>query len=118
MFDIKVIIKKKIEKIVNYPSPLTFDLLDEMLVFNPDKRINIENSFNNFNSKNIREGIEDPFYKGSFNFDYDNNITLDSLIKLLIKEGMILNLGLFKRFFFWVFFLEIFLLNFLLLLLL
>ena len=89
-----------------------------MLVFNPDKRINIENFFNNFNSKNIREGIEDPFYKGSFNFDYDNNITLDILIKLLIKEGMILNLGLFKRFFFWLFFLEIFLLNFLLLLLL
>ena len=79
-----------------------------MLVFNPDKRINIENSFNNFNSKNIREGIEDPFYKGSFNFDYDNNITLDSLIKLLIKEGMILNLGLFKR----VFFLVIFFRNF------
>ena len=86
--DLGKIEKKPIEKIVNYPYPLALDLLDKMLVFNPDKRISIEGALNHPYLKNIREGIEDPVYKGTLNldFDYDNNITIENLINLLVKE--------------------------------
>ena len=86
--DLGKIKKKSIEKIVNYPYPLALDLLDKMLVFNPEKRISIEDALNHPYLKNIREGIEDPVYKGTLNldFDYDNNITVESLVNLLIKE--------------------------------
>ena len=86
--DLGKIEKKPIEKIVNYPYPLALDLLDKMLVFNPDKRISIEGALNHPYLKNIREGIEDPVYKGTLNldFDYDNNITVENLINLLVKE--------------------------------
>ena len=86
--DLGKIKKKPIDKIVNYPYPLALDLLDKMLVFNPEKRISIEEALNHPYLKNIREGIEDPVYKGTLNldFDYDNNITLQSLVNLLIKE--------------------------------
>ena len=86
--DLGKIKKKPIEKIVNYPYPLALDLLDKMLVFNPEKRISIEDALNHPYLKNIREGIEDPVYKGTLNldFDYDNNITVESLVNLLIKE--------------------------------
>ncbi len=86
--DLGKIEKKPIEKIVNYPYPLALDLLDKMLIFNPDKRISIEGALNHPYLKNIREGIEDPVYKGTLNldFDYDNNITVENLINLLVKE--------------------------------
>ena len=86
--DLGKIEKKPIEKIINYPYPLALDLLDKMLVFNPDKRISIEEALNHPYLKNIREGIEDPVYKGTLNldFDYDNNITVENLINLLVKE--------------------------------
>ena len=86
--DLGKIKKKPIDKIVNYPYPLALDLLDKMLVFNPEKRISIEDALNHPYLKNIREGIEDPVYKGTLNldFDYDNNITVESLVNLLIKE--------------------------------
>ena len=86
--DLGKIKKKPIDKIVNYPYPLALDLLDKMLVFNPEKRISIEEALNHPYLKNIREGIEDPVYKGTLNldFDYDNNITVESLVNLLIKE--------------------------------
>jgi mitogen-activated protein kinase 1/3 len=86
--DLGKIEKKPIEKIINYPYPLALDLLDKMLVFNPDKRISIEGALNHPYLKNIREGIEDPVYKGTLNldFDYDHNITVEALVNLLIKE--------------------------------
>ena len=86
--DLGKIKKKPIDTIINYPYPLALDLLDKMLVFNPDKRISIEDALNHPYLKNIREGIEDPIYKGTLNldFDYDNNITVQSLVNLLIKE--------------------------------
>jgi len=85
----KKIPKKPMNKVVKYGNPEAIDLLERMLVFNPNKRLSIEEALNHPYIQNIKEeGVLDPKFEGNLNldFDYDNNITRDQLIKILIQE--------------------------------
>jgi mitogen-activated protein kinase 1/3 len=95
----KDIKRKNLEEILNYHYPLAIDLIDKMLVFNPDNRISIEEALNHEYLKEIKEGIEDPIYNGTLNldFDYDQNITLEKLMEILVNEISSFDTGILKE---------------------
>ena len=95
----KGIKRKNLEELLDYHYPLAIDLLNKMLVFNPNKRISIEECLNHEYLKEIREGIEDPIYKGTLNldFDYDQNITLEKLMEILVKEVSTFDTGIIQE---------------------
>lgn len=58
--------------IVKYNSPEALDLLEKMIVFNPAKRITVEEVLEHPYAKSIKEeGVTDPVFKGTINFDFD-----------------------------------------------
>jgi len=81
--------KKPLESVINYNNPEAIDLIDKMLVFNPNKRITVETAIQHSYVQSIKEdGVVDPKFEGTlnFDFDYDINITKDQLLQLLMKE--------------------------------
>ena len=79
--------KKNFKTILNCQNPLAVDLVEKMLVFNPDKIYSIEDCLNHPYLKNMREGIEDPVFNGIFNLDFDDkNITFSLFFVFLVKE--------------------------------
>ena len=83
----KNIPKKDFNKILKCENPNAVDLVDKMLVFNPEKRYSIEQCLNHPYLKTMREGMEDPVFNGKINLDFDNkNITLSELFVYLVKE--------------------------------
>lgn len=59
-----------------------------MIVFNPKKRISIENALEHPYLFSIRENMVDPVYSGPMNFGYESNpdLTKEDLCNLLIQE--------------------------------
>ncbi len=83
----KGIPKKDFNKILKTNNPDAVDLVEKMLVFNPEKRYSIEECLNHPYLKNMREGIEDPTFNGKINLEFDDkNITLSQLFVFLVKE--------------------------------
>ena len=83
----KNIPKKDFKKILNCENPNAVDLVEKMLVFNPEKRYSIEQCLNHPYLKNMREGIEDPIFDGKLNIDFeDKKITMSELFVYLVKE--------------------------------
>ena len=79
--------KKNFSDILKCENPLAVDLVEKMLVFNPDKRYSIEDCLNHPYLKNMREGIEDPVFNGKINLDFDDkNITFSIFFVYLVKE--------------------------------
>ena len=79
--------KKNFSDILKCENPLAVDLVEKMLVFNPDKRYSIEECLNHPYLKNMREGIEDPVFNGKINLDFDDkNITFSIFFVYLVKE--------------------------------
>ena len=79
--------KKNFSDILKCENPLAVDLVEKMLVFNPDKRYSIEDCLNHPYLKNMREGIEDPVFTGKINLDFDDkNITFSLFFVYLVKE--------------------------------
>ena len=59
-------------KIIKYDNPDALDLLEKMIVFNPNKRITIEEALEHNYAKSIKDdGVEDPIYDGTLNLDFD-----------------------------------------------
>jgi len=83
----KGIPKKDFNKILKTNNPDAVDLVEKMLVFNPEKRYSIEECLNHPYLKNMREGIEDPTFNGKINLEFDDQkITLSQLFVFLVKE--------------------------------
>ena len=83
----KNIPKKDFNKILKGANPNAVDLVEKMLVFNPEKRYSIEQCLNHPYLKAMREGMEDPVFHGKINLDFDDkNITLSELFVYLVKE--------------------------------
>ena len=83
----KGIPKKNFNKILKTNNPDAVDLVEKMLVFNPEKRYSIEECLNHPYLKNMREGIEDPTFNGKINLEFDDQkITLSQLFVFLVKE--------------------------------
>ena len=83
----KNIPKKNFNKILKCENPDAVDLVEKMLVFNPEKRYSIEQCLNHPYLKTMREGMEDPVFNGKVNLDFDDkNITLSELFVYLVKE--------------------------------
>ena len=79
--------KKDFKKILKCENLNAVDLVEKMLVFNPEKRYSIEQCLNHPYLKNMREGIEDPVFNGKINLDFDDkNINLNHLFAFLVKE--------------------------------
>ena len=79
--------KKNFSDILKCENPLAVDLVEKMLVFNPEKRYSIEDCLNHPYLKNMREGIEDPVFTGKINLDFDDkNITFSIFFVYLVKE--------------------------------
>ena len=83
----KNIPKKDFNKILKCENPDAVDLVEKMLVFNPEKRYSIEQCLNHPYLKTMREGMEDPVFNGKVNLDFDDkNVTLSELFVYLVKE--------------------------------
>ena len=79
--------KKKFKDILKSENPLAVDLVEKMLVSNPDKRYSIEDCLNHPYLKNMREGIEDPVFNGKLNLEFDDkNVTFSLFFVFLVKE--------------------------------
>ena len=91
----KGIPKKDFNKILKTNNPDAVDLVEKMLVFNPEKRYSIEECLNHPYLKNMREGIEDPTFNGKINLEFDDQkITLSQLFVFLVKEVSSFSTGL------------------------
>ena len=79
--------KKNFSDILKCENPLAVDLVEKMLVFNPEKRYSIEDCLNHPYLKNMREGIEDPVFNGKINLEFDDkNITFSLFFVFLVRE--------------------------------
>ena len=94
----KNIPKKDFKNILKSENPLAVDLVEKMLVFNPEKRYSIEQCLQHPYLKNMREGIEDPVFNGKINLEFDDkNITFSLFFIYLVNEvssfptGLIVN---------------------------
>ena len=94
----KNIPKKDFKNILKSENPLAVDLVEKMLVFNPEKRYSIEQCLEHPYLKNMREGIEDPVFNGKINLEFDDkNITFSLFFIYLVNEvssfptGLIVN---------------------------
>ena len=94
----KNIPKKDFKNILKSENPLAVDLVEKMLVFNPEKRYSIEQCLEHPYLKNMREGIEDPVFNGKINLEFDDKNTTFSLFFIyLVNEvssfptGLIVN---------------------------
>ena len=94
----KNIPKKDFKNILKSENPLAVDLVEKMLVFNPEKRYSIEQCLEHPYLKNMREGIEDPVFNGKINLEFDDkNITFSMFFIYLVNEvssfptGLIVN---------------------------
>ena len=94
----KNIPKKDFKNILKSENPLAVDLVEKMLVFNPEKRYSIEQCLEHPYLKNMREGIEDPVFNGKINLEFDDkNITFSMFFVYLVNEvssfptGLIVN---------------------------
>lgn len=68
----KNIEKKPLAKVLNYNNQEAINLLENMIVFNPEKRITIEEALKHSYISSIRdEGVSDPVFQGNINFDFD-----------------------------------------------
>jgi serine/threonine protein kinase len=83
----KDIPKKDFKTILKGANPNAVDLVEKMLVFNPEKRYSIEQCLNHPYLKEMREGIEDPIFDGKLNIDFeDKKLTMSELFVYLVKE--------------------------------
>jgi mitogen-activated protein kinase 1/3 len=72
VLNFKNIPKKNMAEIVNCDDSNAVDLLEKMLVFNPGKRITIDEIMKHPYTSSIKEsGVVDPLYTGNINFDFD-----------------------------------------------
>jgi serine/threonine protein kinase len=61
-----------LNNIVKYTNEEAVDLLEKMIVFNPAKRITIEEVINHPYTNSIKEeGVSDPLFNDTINFDFD-----------------------------------------------
>jgi mitogen-activated protein kinase 1/3 len=68
----KNIEKKPFSKVLGYTHEDAINLLEKMIVFNPEKRITVENALKHPYISSIRdEGVVDPIFQGKINFDFD-----------------------------------------------
>lgn len=56
---------------VKYENPEAIDLLRQMIVFNPQKRIPIEQALDHPYLSSIKENMVDPVFSGSLNFSFE-----------------------------------------------
>ena len=82
--------KPKIDfnKMFKYSNKNAINLLEKMIVFNPNKRISIEEALQHKYLQAISEGIENPIFSGTidFEFDYNKDITTKDLLEKLVNE--------------------------------
>lgn len=80
--------KKNFHEFINYDDPEAVNLLEKMLVFNPEKRISIEEAIQSKYILDIKEGVNDPVFEGKINLEFDEikNPSYDDLLKIFLEE--------------------------------
>ena len=80
--------KKDIRSIIDYDDPDALELLEQMLVFNPNKRISIQDAINSKYISQIKEGIVDPVFTGNLNLNFDQKRydNFDELYNIFLNE--------------------------------
>jgi len=81
--------KKNLQQVLNFNDKEGVDLIGRMIVFNPEKRLKVEECLEHPYVKSIKEDdIIDPKFEGKLNFDFENNENADTeyLVKLLVNE--------------------------------
>lgn len=81
--------KKNLSEVLKYNDKLGIDLLNKIIVFNPEKRLKVEECIEHPYIKSIKEeDIYDPLFEGQLNFDFETSEEkdIDYFIKLLLME--------------------------------
>ena len=85
----KDIPKKNLSEVLKFNDKIGIDLLEKMIVFNPEKRLTIEKCIEHPYIKSIKdEDIYDPIFEGKLNFDFEliENADVEYFISLLANE--------------------------------
>ena len=81
--------QKNFADVLKCNDDFAIDLIKKMIVFNPEKRLSIEECLNHQYITSIKDDtIIDPIFTGLLNFDFETveNIEIEFLIGLLEKE--------------------------------
>lgn len=90
--------KKNLSQVLNYKDTYGIDLLSKMIVFNPDKRLTVEECLDHAYVKSIKqEDVIDPVFQGKLNFDFELNEEADNeyFINLLVSEISVFDSGIY-----------------------
>jgi serine/threonine protein kinase len=64
--------QKPFSKLLKHANKEAVDLIEKLIVFNPDKRLTVEEILDHPYTTSIKDdGVIDPVYKGNINFDFD-----------------------------------------------
>lgn len=79
-----------LETVITYnKNPLALDLLKQMLIFDPNKRITIDAAINHAYLKELTHDIDNPIYEGTINMNFEKDETIlnntNEIYKLLIN---------------------------------
>jgi len=79
--------KVPLAKIINYHNPLAIDLLEKMLVFNPNARITVDEALKHpyISGYYDAEEIKSMDKKLDFSFENDESLTIENLAKMIKK---------------------------------
>lgn len=80
--------KQDLKKRFPKASDLAIDLLERMLHFNPEKRITIDEALKHPYFENMSDPENEPKCENVFEMEFNENITLDELKRLMYEEIM------------------------------
>mmetsp|Transcript_26828 Transcript_26828/g.43816 ORF Transcript_26828/g.43816 Transcript_26828/m.43816 type:complete len:375 (+) Transcript_26828:122-1246(+) len=84
-------VKPKIpfQKLYPHANPLSLDLLEKMLVFNPKKRITVEEALEHPYLESLHDPSDEPIAHAIFNFDFERGPLTKELLKDMIFQEIL-----------------------------
>lgn len=71
------------------PTPQALDLIDKMLVFDPNKRINVEQALEHPYLASLHDVNDEPSCDKPFDYDFENEDFTEELIADIIYDDML-----------------------------
>jgi serine/threonine protein kinase len=85
--------KTPMKELIPYHDEKALDLIDQLLEFNSNRRISIDEAIKHPYLESLHDPEDEPVFEGSIDFDFENdpNLTLEDVKKLILQEISIYN---------------------------